>query len=310
MIASKYACAGLLGAAALTCLTPVDAADAVHTLDIVDRVAKFQTFYAEATAAPLVTDARFALWQKDYGIAAVPPGPDGATMARKLVDGAWADYPALLPKLPALRSQAEADARDAFGRINALFRTKNVEIHSRIVFYVGQFDNNAYSIPAIGGEAPTVMMPVENVQLRTVLAHEIAHTVHFQLAGVQNSFGGPVGELVFLEGLAMRTAQKVVPGLPDIAYTQMPSDHDWLAQCVAKKDAVLAGILPDLDKSGREIAMKYTFGQGNSGMQREGYCAAWIVMGRLLDSGKTFGELAHVPEAQMVATIKAAMAMR
>jgi hypothetical protein len=299
--------AGFAGLAALTCTVPVFAADAVHTLDVVDRVAKFRTFYDEAAAAPLAPDARFALWQKDYGIAAVPPGPDGDAMARKLLDGAWAGYPELLPKLPGLQADAEAAARDAFDRINALYQTKDVAIHSRVVFYVGQFDNNAYSIPAMGDKAATVMMPVENVQLRTVLAHEIAHTIHFQLAGVQNSFGGPVGELLFVEGLAMRTAQKVVPGLPETAYTQMASDHDWLAQCYARKDAVLAGILPDLDKSGREMAMKYTFGQGNNGMQREGYCAAWIVMGKLLGSGRTFADLARVPEAQMVATIRAAM---
>ena len=86
---------------------------------------------------------------------------------------------------------------------------------------------------------------------------------------------------MFLEGLAMRTAQKVFPGKPDAAYTQMPGDGDWLAQCNRKKDTVLAGITADLDKSGREIATKYTFGQGNAGMHREAYCAAWIVMGKI-----------------------------
>jgi hypothetical protein len=304
MTVSKLA---LVGAVAFACVSQAFAADAAHTLDVVDRVGKFRTFYDEATATPLAPDARFALWQKDYGIAAVPPGPDGTAMARQLVDGAWSGYPVLLPKLPALQSAAEADARAAFERVNALYETGATPIHSRVVLYVGQFDNNAYSIPAMDGKAATVMMPVENAQLRTVLAHEISHTIHFQLANVQNSFGAPVGELMFLEGLAMRTAQKVVPGLPDTAYTQMAEDHDWLAQCLAKKDAVLAGILPDLDKSGHEIAMKYTFGQGNNGMRREGYCAAWIVMGKLLDSGKTFPELARVPESQMVATIRAAM---
>ena len=61
-------------------------------------------------------------------------------------------------------------------------------------------------------------------------------------------------------------------------------------------------------KSGREVAMKYTFGQGNNGMQREAYCAAWIVMGRLIASGRTLPELARIPEDQMVPTIRAALA--
>jgi hypothetical protein len=42
-------------------------------------------------------------------------------------------------------------------------------------------------------------------------------------------------------------------------------------------------------------------------MQRELYCAAWIVMGRMLTSGRALGELARVPEAGMVDTIRTAM---
>jgi hypothetical protein len=109
------------------------------------------------------------------------------------------------------------------------------------------------------------MMPIENVQLRLILAHELTHSVHFQLANMQNSFGAPGGETMFLEGIAMRTAQRILPGSPEAAYTEMAGDKGWLAECYRKKDAVLASILPDFDKSGSEIAMKYTFGEGNNG---------------------------------------------
>jgi hypothetical protein len=295
-------------AAALVYLAAPPALAADHTLEIADRVAKFQAFYTEATAKPLDTDARFAFWQKDYGIAAVPPGPDGDAMARKLVDGAWDRYPALIPDLPALLKTDTDFAHDAFDRINALFETGDTPIHSRVVFYVGQFDNNAYSIPPDDGKAATVIFPVEMVNAKLILAHELTHTIHIQLAGVTNSFGAPVGEIVFLEGLAMRTAQKVYPGLSETAYTEMPDTPGWLANCYAKKDAVLKGIAADLATSGRDVAMKYTFGQGNTGMQREAYCAAWIVMGKLLASGRTFPELARIPETKMVETIRAAIA--
>lgn len=47
-----------------------------------------------------------------------------------------------------------------------------------------------------------------------------------------------------------------MPGLPETAYTQIdPGDH-WLANCYAKKDAVLSGILPDLANGGQEIGTK------------------------------------------------------
>src|ERR1700688_4680251 len=94
-------------AASFACLSAADAADAAHSLEIANRVSKFQTFYAEAMVKPLDAEARWALWKKDYDIAAVPPGPDGDAMARRLLDGAWANYPTLIPKLPALQKEAE-----------------------------------------------------------------------------------------------------------------------------------------------------------------------------------------------------------
>ena len=298
----ELACLAIAGLASLSAARATD-----HVLDIDDRVGKFETFYAHATAKPVDADARFALWQKEDGLAAVPPGPDGDAMARHLLDTAWPRYPALMSNLPALTKTAEAAARSSFDKINALLDTTDTPIHTRLVLYVGQFDDNAFTAPAMDGKPVTVMMPVENAILKIALAHELTHSVHLQLAHVKNSFGAPVGETMFLEGLAMRTSQAAVPGLPETAYTQIdPNDH-WLANCYAKKDAVLKGILPDLANSGQEVGMKYTFGQGNNGMQREAYCAAWVVMGKLIGSGKTLPELARIPEDKMVDTIRDAM---
>ena len=294
-------------AALLLLASPAFAAD--HVLDIDNRVGKFETFYKDATAKPVDADARFKLWQTEDGLAAVPPGPDGDAMARKLLDDAWSKYPVLVPKLDGLEKTAEETAREMFAKDDEILGTANDKIHTRLVLYVGQFDNNAFTVPPMDGKPATILMPVENINLKIALAHELTHSIELQLVPVKNSFGAPVGETMFLEGLAMRTSQRAVPGLSDSAYTSMPNEPDWMPNCVAKKDAVLKDIAPDLDKAGREIAMKYTFGQGNNGMQREAYCAAWFVMGKLIDSGKTLPELARVPEDQMVATIRTAMTM-
>lgn len=282
-------------------------AHTTHVLDIDNRVPKFQTFYADATKTTLGADARFDLWQKEDGLAAVPPGPDGDRLARQLLDAAWDRYPALTPKLDTLERAAEDEGRASFDKINELLATKEDPIHSRLVLYVGQFDDNAFTVPSMDCKPVTVFMPVENAIAKIALAHEITHSVHIQLAHVKNSFGAPVGETMFLEGLAMRASQAAVPGLPETAYTQIdPNDH-WLANCYARQDAVLKDIAADLDNAGQEVAMKYTFGQGNHGMQREAYCAAWIVMGKLIASGRTLPELARVPEDKMVDTIRAAL---
>lgn len=43
-----------------------------HVLVIDNRIDKFETFYGEATSRPMDSDARFSLWQKEGGLAAVP----------------------------------------------------------------------------------------------------------------------------------------------------------------------------------------------------------------------------------------------
>jgi hypothetical protein len=278
-----------------------------HVLVIDNRVDRFEVFYAHATSGPMDSNSRFSLWQKEDGLAAVPPGAAGDAMARHLVDAAWDKYPALIPRLPTLNAEAERTARNLFTRNNELLETGTDKIRARLVLYVGQFDDNAYTMPAMNNKPPTVLMPVESPILRLLLAHELTHAIHLQLADIKNSFGAPVGETIFMEGLAMHTAQRAVPGLPDAAYTEMPDDKEWFARCSAHRDVVLKGIYGDLEKSGTDIAMKYTFGRGNTGMSREAYCAAWFAVGKLLNSGKTLAELARVPEGKMVATIRAAM---
>jgi Predicted Zn-dependent protease (DUF2268) len=278
-----------------------------HVLVIDNRVDRFEVFYAHATSGPMDSNSRFSLWQKEDGLAAVPPGAAGDAMARHLVDAAWDKYPALIPRLPTLNAEAERTARNLFTRNNELLETGTDKIRARLVLYVGQFDDNAYTMPAMNNKPPTVLMPVESPILRLLLAHELTHAIHLQLADIKNSFGAPVGETIFMEGLAMHTAQRAVPGLPDAAYTEMSDDKEWFARCSAHRDVVLKGIYGDLEKSGTDIAMKYTFGRGNTGMSREAYCAAWFAVGKLLNSGKTLAELARVPEGKMVATIRAAM---
>jgi hypothetical protein len=274
-------------------------------LDIDNRVPKFEAFYAKATSSPLDEASRWALWQRDYGIAAVPPGSAGQAIARKLLDSAWPRYARLVPTLEVLSARATEEARALFKRDAQLLGADSDPIHSRIVLYVGQFDDNAFTVPPMGGKPPTVVMPVENSALTLALAHELAHTIHMQLVHVTNGFGAPVGETLFLEGIAMRTAQQAVPGLPDADYTEMVGDPGWYRRCQAGQKAILASILPDLDRSGADVAMKYTFGRGNTGLHREVYCAAWIVTGRLLASGRSLPELARIDESRMVTTIRA-----
>jgi hypothetical protein len=283
---------------------------AAGDLDIDDRVDSFVKFYAEATHATMNGDQRFALWQREGGLAAVPPGPRGEAMARSLLDKAWRRYPSLIPVLPSLARAAEEGARELFETDTAILGAGDEPLHSRLILYVGQFDDNAFSVPSLEGKAATSVMSVENSAYRRVLAHELAHTIHFQLANVSTALEAPVGETMFLEGLAMRTAQRAEPGWIDADYAAMPGDTGWMPRCAANKDRIIARILPDLDKTGSDITFKYTFGKGNTGLRREVYCAAWFAFETLLDQGHTLADLARIPEEKMVQTMRAALTTR
>lgn len=276
-------------------------------LEIDDRADSFQKFYAEATHAKLSGDERFALWRRNGGVAAVPPGPQGDAMARSLLDKAWPRYPSLIPVLPSLARASEEGARELFDTDAAILGAGDQPLHTQLILYVGQFDDNAFSMPPMPGQPATTVMSVENSAYRRVLAHELAHTIHFQLANVTNAFGAPVGETMFLEGLAMRTAQRAEPGRVDADYAAMPGDTKWMPRCAANKDRIIQRILPDLNKAGPDIALKYTFGKGNTGLRREVYCAAWYAFATLLDQGSTLPDLARIPEEKMLETMRTAL---
>ena len=283
------------------------AADAPHTLDVVNRVPKFENFYYEATTGNPSEADRWAMWKKDYGIASVPPTPEGDALARKQLDDIFSRYAALIPQLDTLEKRAESTGQDLFARINRLYATGDTPIHSALVLFVGQFDGNEFTIPAMNGKPPTVVMPVENPDLELDLAHEISHSVHFQLAHVNNGFGAPIGETIFLEGMAMHATKAVVPGLADARYTELQNEPGWFARCAANKDAIVTGILPFLDQAGPDVATKFTFGKGTTGMDRELYCAGWFAVQKMLDDGQTLAQLARIPESGMIDAVKRAL---
>jgi hypothetical protein len=298
----------LLALALCVALSPsANASPAAVTLRIKNDIPKFERFYRDASKPGVTEEQRWKLWQREYGIAAVPPTPQGEKLARAQLDAAWPRYGALVPRLPELTAQAAADARSAAQRIGGLLDPSARPVTIALVLYVGQFDDNAFSIPAMSGQPPTSLMPVEAIGVRLLLAHELSHDVNFALAHVRNSFGAPLGETVFLEGLAMRSASRVFPGLPDSAYTEMTGDRGWLARCYAKRDAVLHGMLPYLDASGASVATRFTFGNGTTGMHREAYCAGWILVGSLLAHGHTLAQLATIPESAMTGVVRNAI---
>jgi hypothetical protein len=77
--------------------TTVPPKPAPINLEIADKSQSFLQFYAAASQPGVDEAERWALWQKMYHFAAVPPTPEGERMARSMLDKAWPRYAAAMP---------------------------------------------------------------------------------------------------------------------------------------------------------------------------------------------------------------------
>lgn len=134
---------------------------------------------------------------------------------------------------------------------------------------------------------------------------ELAHIVHYSLAGFTTTWDRPLAQLVLEEGIAQCAAMHVVPGHPLEAYLEYRSG--WPAACDAKRDDILTGLLPLLGDNQSETVYRFTMGNGTTGLEREAYYAGWVVVSHLLDDGWTFGKLASLKTDEIEPVVAAAM---
>lgn len=239
---------------------------------------------------------RFALWQEHYGFAAVPPGPRGKAMARKLLDEGWPQYEA---NLPHIRRGAAVFGDEPIGVLSEVARVleADVPIDMQLVAYVGAFENNAFMAGADG--RAIVNFPVEMPAERRpkTMAHEFTHAVHMQLAGFSGGWERSIASTLIQEGLAMHVSREVVPGQPDSYYIE--HEPGWWVEANQHREAILQGILPALEAKDSETVFRYTIGTGPGGTQREAYAAGWWVIEQLRQKGMGLAQIARVPEDEM-----------
>jgi hypothetical protein len=275
-----------------------------------DEVPKFVRFYTKATSSPMSDDERWSLWQKDYGLAAVPPTAFGQTLARKQLDTAWDRYAMLVSKLPALTKHAASLAVPTLRAIAALFGDNEEALSINLTLFVGQFDNNAFAGPMMH-DVPTVYLPVEMSDVDVALAHEFAHAVHKHVGHLANGYVAPIAETLLMEGIAMHAARQVRPGHHETAYTPATVyGSAWLKTCEANADAILRGIAPYLDSAAADTTANFTYGKGTTGLNDELYCAGWVLVKYLLAYGHTYPQLVRVPEADLPSFVSRAIADR
>jgi len=268
--------------------------DARIHVEIIDYTPRFLAFYERARE---VSDpaGRFALWQEHYGFAAVPPGPRGEAMARGLLDAGWSRY---APNLASLRRGAATFGTMPLDTLRAIARVLEADRPLDVDFlvYVGAYDDNAFTA---GAAPPMVAFPVEmSADLRPqVMAHELTHAVHIQLAGLSGGWERSIAATLMQEGLAMHVSREVVPGRPVAAYVE--HEAGWWPRVSARKADLLRDLLPVLTRQDGETVFTYTMGNGPSGFQREAYAVGWWVIEHLRSTGMTLGQIARISEADM-----------
>ena len=274
--------------------------DGQRRLHIVDLSARFLDFYQ--AAANVDADSRWQLWSEKYGFAAVPPTPEGMQIARKLLDEAWPRYPQALPLIR--KGVAAMEPRpDAVLKKVADVLGLEGPFEMQVTAYVGAFDGNAFT--AAQDRMPIVAVPLEMdaAQRALVFPHEMTHAVHIATAGLSGGWERSIAETIVQEGLAMHVAQIVSPGRDVRAYVE--HKEGWYDAAMAKSDAILRGLLPELEKADSPTVFRYTMGTGTTGLEREAYVAGWLVVGELIEEGKSFPEIARVPSADMPRLVRA-----
>jgi hypothetical protein len=274
------------------------------TMPITDLSPKFMAFYDAAVQQHAAPDRRWELWKQMYDFAAVPPTPEGEKLARTLLDHAWARYPTVLQQLragaPGMSPKPQA-TMDAVAALLQLDRPATV----RLIAFVGGFEGNAFTAAAAG--RITVAMPIEMApaERALVMAHEFSHAVQIAMGSMSGGWIRSIGTTALSEGLAMRVAEKLNPGHPAREFVEMTPG--WLDQATARRRDILRGILPSLDSEKGEDVMRFTMGQGPSGLEREAYYAGWEAVGYLLEHGMSFAEIARIPEKEMPARMAEAL---
>jgi len=272
-------------------------------VEVEDQVPRFLAFWDAAQAHPPAdADARFALWKEKYGFAAVPPGPRGQEMARRLLDQAWARYPAAVA---ALRTRGTPDPAplDSLARVARLLDFDQ-PLTVKVVYFVGGFEGNAFAYAM--GDMPVVNFPVEAGTNRAVeQAHELTHAVHTRLAGLSGGWERSIAQTLLQEGLAMHVSREAVPGLPVAAYvTHKP---EWWAAAQARKAAILADVMASLEAKDGASVYRQTIGQGASGLTRQAYAAGWWVVEDMRAHGMTLAQIARIPPERIIPAVRKSM---
>jgi len=268
----------------------------VISIKVKDLSPKFLSFYNEAIKLNLSENDRWLLWKKKYDFAAVPPTPQGDSIARKLLNNAWSRYPNVVKELDKGNLIGKPDPEKI---LESVTQTLKPEKTIRITFlsYVGAFEDNAFTNAA--KDEITVAIPRESSPLTRglLMTHEFTHAVQISMGYLSGGYVRTIGAIVVSEGLATRLTQKLHPGLHEGSFIEITPG--WLKRCKAHQTEILKDIREHLSSNDQNDIMQYTMGKSYLNIEREAYYTGWIVVQHWLSKGMRFADIARIPEKAM-----------
>ncbi|CAM3066867.1 hypothetical protein FITA111629_01485 [Filibacter tadaridae] len=266
----------------------------MDNVEVMDLVPKFLNFYKLANKDGIEEDARWTMWKELYNFAAVPPGEEGQTVAKKLLNDAWDKYEQNLSVIEKWTPD-EGKIQTYLTKVKALLGCDQ-PINFVVIYFVGGFENNPFVAP-FDKERLALCLPIENGDSDIYLVHELTHIVHSQTAQLTGEWERTIASTILQEGLATQVSKFVVPGEPDELYIE--HKKGWFQSCKKHRSEIFTGITPFLNESSSEIVTKFTFGNGTTNHEREAYFVGWEVVQSLLEKGVTFKEIAVIKEGHI-----------
>lgn len=263
----------------------------MDNVEVMDLVPKFLNFYKLANKDGIDEDARWTMWKELYNFAAVPPGEEGQTVAKKLLNDAWDKYEQNLSVIEKWTPE-EGKVQTYLTKVKALLGCDQ-PINFVVIYFVGGFENNPFVAP-FDKERLALCLPIENGDSDIYLVHELTHIVHSQTAQLTGEWERTIASTVLQEGLATQVSKFIVPGEPDESYIE--HKKGWFQSCKKNRLEIFTGITPFLNESSSEIVTKFTFGNGTTNHEREAYFVGWEVVQSLLEKGVIFKEIASIKE--------------
>lgn len=287
-------------------IAPSFAETFTSSIRVVDMSPQFLAFYEKAA---LESDParRFELWKEHYDFVALPPNlPDRDERARALLDAAWPKYAGVKESLQGGISSLSAQTGPLLGKVAELFDIGDAVPPITLLYYVGMFEGNAFFGAQPDGSL-VIGVPAESAgeSLEISMAHELAHALHHSVSNLAVGPEGSVADLVMSEGIAMHTTRTVFPERSD--HLHIGGSEEWLATCDERIPEILRALSTKLESRGPAEVNRLTVGMGLTGMEREGYCAGWHLVGHLLDHGATLAGLVRMSEREAINALSQAI---